>query len=231
MRLTPRDRRLLLKLAAARWLSTKQVAALLFSNVTPEMARRRLRLLNEDRYVFSWQHNSMAEALHALDAKGKDFLKEKGWGFPVKLERVPPKNLEHFIGINDIRVAVERSAQSDEHHIGFFYACWELQQRGWAHALIPDAACHVERRGASMTVLLEYDRGQETAEYVSRTKLVPYMHGLDGLSFSMVVFIAESEDRLEQLCERARRIDDNGKFVFVLRATVMQPSWSIAQWF
>ena len=82
-----------------------------------------------------------------------------------------------------------------------------------------------------MTVLFEYDRGQETAEYVSRTKLVPYVHGLDGLSFSMVVFIAESEERLEQLRERARRIDDNGKFVFVLREAVMRPSWSIAQWF
>src|SRR5437667_2119348 len=162
MRLTVRDRKLLAKLAAARWLSTRQVWALLFSNVTPEMARRRLRLMNENRYVFSWQHNSMAEALHALDAKGKDFLKEQGWGFPVKLERVPPKNLEHFMGINDIRVAVERSVQSDGIHIGFFYACWELQLRGWSHALIPDAACHIERRESSLTVLFEYDRGRET---------------------------------------------------------------------
>src|SRR3989442_10837267 len=136
MRLTPRDRKLLWKLAAARWLSTKQVTALLFSNVTPEMARRRLRLMNESKYVFSWQHNSMDEALHTLDAEGRNLLRERGWGFPVKLERVPPKNLEHFIGINDIRVAVERSAQTDGITIGFFYACWELQQRGWAHALI-----------------------------------------------------------------------------------------------
>src|SRR5439155_4074576 len=128
MRLTARDRKLLLKLAAARWLSTKQVAALLFSNVTPEMARRRLRLMNENRYVFSWQHNSMTEALHSLNIKGKDFLKEKGWGLPIKLERVPPKNLEHFMGINDIRIAVERSAQSEGIRMGFFYACWELQQ-------------------------------------------------------------------------------------------------------
>src|SRR2546422_5130859 len=132
MRLTVRERKLLAKRAAARWLSTRQVWAILFSNVTLEMARRRLRLLGESRYVFSWQHNSMAEALHALDAKGKGFLKEKGWALPIKLERVPPKNLEHFMGINDIRVAVERSIQSDELHIGFFYASWELQQRGWA---------------------------------------------------------------------------------------------------
>src|SRR2546427_10842145 len=124
MRLTPRDRKLLLKLAAARWLSTRQVASLLFSNVTLEMARRRLRLLGESRYVFSWQHNSMAEALHSLDAKGKNFLKEKGWRFPMKLERVPPKNLDHFVGINDIRVAGERSAQSDGAAIGFFDAVW-----------------------------------------------------------------------------------------------------------
>src|SRR5439155_15140840 len=160
MRLSVRDRKLLAKLAAARWLSTRQVAALLFSNVSLEMARRRLRLLVESRYVFSWQHNSMAEALHSLDVKGREFLKEKGWEFAIKLERVPPKNLEHFLGINDIRVAVERSARSsDGLTIGFFYACWVLQQRGWAYALIPDAACHIEHQGSSVTVLFEYDRG------------------------------------------------------------------------
>ena len=230
MRLTMRDRKLLAKLAAARWLSTRQVRALLFSNVTLGMARRRLRLLGEARYVFSWQHNSMAEALHTLDAKGKEFLKERGWGFPVKLERAPPKNLEHFMGINDIRVAVERSAESDGITIGFFYACWELQQRGWAYGVIPDAACHVERGASSLTLLVEYDRGQESPEYVSRTKFARYAQGLDGFPFAMVVIVSDSEERLEQLRERARRIQDAEKFVFVLREAVLEPSWSVSQW-
>src|SRR2546427_1789718 len=230
MRLTVRDRKLLLKLAAARWLSTRQVAALLFSNVTLEMARRRLRLLVEGQYIFSWQHNSMAEALHSLDAKGREFLKEKGWEYAVKLERVPPKNLEHFLGINDIRVAVERSARSDGLTIGFFYACWELQQRGWAYAVIPDAACHLERQGSSATVLFEYDRGQESPEYVARTKFVPYARGLDGFPVSLIAVVSETPERSEQLRAKVCRDGDAEKFIFMERETLMRKSWSIAQW-
>src|SRR5439155_5120408 len=213
MRLSVRDRKLLAKLAAARWLSTRQVAALLFSNVSLEMARRRLRLLCENRYVFSYQHNQMAEALHRLDAKGREFLKERGWEYAVKLERMPPKNLEHFLGINDIRVAVERSARSDGMTIGFFYACWELQQRGWAYALIPDAACHIERQGSSATVLFEYDRGQESPEYVARTKFVPYARGLDGFPVSLVATVSETPERSEQLRANVCRDGDAEKFV------------------
>ena len=230
MRLTVRDRKLLLKLAAARWLSTRQVAALLFSNVTLEMARRRLRLLVEGQYVFSWQHNSMAEALHSLDAKGKEFLKEKGWEYAVKLERVPPKNLEHFIGINDIRVAVERSARSDGLTIGFFYACWELQQRGWAYTVIPDVACHIERGGSSATLLFEYDRGQESPEYVARTKFLPYARGLDGFPVSLIAVVSKTPERSEQLRAKVCRNGDTEKFVFMERETLMRESWSIAQW-
>ena len=229
MRVTVRDRKLLAKLAAARWLSTRQVAALLFSNVSLEMARRRLRLLCENRYAFSWQHNSMAEALHSLDVKGREFLKERGWEYAVKLERVPPKNLEHFLGINDIRVAVERCASSNGISIGFFYACWELQQRGWASAVIPDAACHLERAGASATLLFEYDRGQESAGYVQRTKFRPYARGLDGFPFSLVIVVADSDARVEELRECALE-EDSGKFVFLRRDTFFSPSWSLEPW-
>src|SRR2546426_722382 len=230
MRLTMRDRKLLAKLAAARWLSTRQVRALLFSNVTLGMARRRLRLLGDGRYVFSWQHNSMAEALHSLDAKGREFLKEKGWKYAIKLERVPPKNLDHFMGINDIRVAVERSARSDGMTIGFFYTCWELQQRGWAYSVIPDAACHIERGGSSITVLFEYDRGQESPEYVARTKFLRYARGLDGFPVSFIAVVSETPERSEQLRAKVFRDGDAEKFVFMERETLMRASWSVAQW-
>ena len=54
----------------ARWLTTTQVAALCFAGLTPEMARRRIRLLREARYIRSVQSNGMAEALHTLGPRG-----------------------------------------------------------------------------------------------------------------------------------------------------------------
>src|SRR5688572_18936292 len=122
MRLMPRDRELLTRLAGARWLTTRQIAALCFPGVNLEMARRRLRLLRDDGYVFTSQTNQMAEALHSLDVKGKGLVLGSGWKRRLRLERVPPKNLEHFVGINDIRAAVARAARKEEMEVSFFYA-------------------------------------------------------------------------------------------------------------
>lgn len=226
MRLTERDRKLLAKLAAARWLTTRQVAWLCFAIGTLEPARRRLRLLGEAGYVHSIQSNRMAEALHGLGTKGRALLKESGWSRALRLERTAPVNLEHFLGINDIRVAVERCAEQDSLELGFFYASWELQQHGWAYALIPDAACHVERQGASATVLFEYDRGRETLRYLLKTKFAPYSAGLDGFPFSRVLVVVETPERLEQLREYAAVRLDMQKFSFLLHGTLLD-GWSL----
>src|SRR5438552_3375371 len=107
MRITARDQKLLAKLAAARWLTTRQIAALCFPGVNIEMARRRLRLLRAARYVFSCRTNRMAETLHTLGPEGKEMLIERGWKRTISLARRPPANLQHHLGINEIRIAVE----------------------------------------------------------------------------------------------------------------------------
>ncbi len=188
-----------MKLGAARWLTTKQIAELCFPDVSLEMARRRLRLLGEGSYVFSRQTNQMAEALHSLGPKGKELLPERGWKRPIRLERVPPKNLDHFLGINAIRVAVEKSTEREGIELGFFFASWELQQQGWALRLIPDAACQIGQPGKSATIVFEYDRGEESAAYVVRTKFKPYAEGLQGFPFSSVLVVVDTAGRLEQL--------------------------------
>jgi hypothetical protein len=92
----------------------------------------------------------MAEALHSLGAGG-ELLLASGWAEEIRLERKPPKNLEHFLGINDIRVAVERSARARSLAIEFFFAYWELLQQGWVYRIIPDAACQFVCRGETRT--------------------------------------------------------------------------------
>jgi hypothetical protein len=219
-------------LAVSRWLSTAQVHACSFPGVTIRVLHRRLRLLRTEGYIHSVRAHPMAEALHALGPKGRSELLERGWQRPMTTERSAPRNLEHFLGINDIRIAVERSAGKDPLvAIRFFYACWELQQRGWAYAVIPDAALRVERAGRSATVLFEYDRNQESAEYVFRTKFQRYDQGLDGFPFSQVVTVVDSVNRLEQLREyTARRLPGSDKFVFLTRQAILE-TWSASALF
>jgi hypothetical protein len=230
VRLTERDLELLVRLASARWLSTRQVGTLCFPGVTERVFQRRLRLLRASRYVHSYQTNPMAEALHTLGEKGKELLLERGWKREIRLERMPPKQSEHVLGINDIRVAVERSARRDGIALGFFFASWELQQQGWSYGVIPDAACHVERAGQSLTALFEYDRGFEPPGYILRTKLRPYGEGLDGFPFSWVVVVVETDSRLEQLRAYTALHINPEKFSFLLRETLLD-SLNLAQLF
>lgn len=228
MRVTERDQKLLAQLAAARWLTTQQVKALCFPGVAMEMARRRLRLLASAGFVHSWRVNRMAEALHSLGASGRRLLIARGWAEEIRLERKPPKNLEHFLGINDIRVAVEQGARSEGVELGFFFAYWELLQQGWTFSVIPDAACQFACRGRERTLLFEYDRGEEAPGYIIRTKFRPYGQGLDGFPFSQVLVVVETERRLVQLrryTEQHLPLDAD-KFFFITREVLLR-SWSL----
>lgn len=229
VRVTKRDRRLLEELAAARWLSTRQVKALCFPAVTVEMARRRLRLLARGGLVHSWRSNRMAEALHSLGGGGRRLLLAAGWTEEIRLERKPPKNLEHFLGINDIRVAVERSAREQGIELGFFFAYWELLGQGWSHRLIPDAVCQFVRAGRELTVLFEYDRGEEAPGYIVRTKFRPYAEGLDGFPFARVVMVVESERRRAQLRKYTAQqlpLEAERLFAFTTREILLS-SWNL----
>lgn len=230
MELTARDRGVLRTLAAARWLTTAQVAALRFPAVGIEMARRRLRLLRQARYVVSVQRSRMELALHTLGNRGKRLLVGDGWKRAITLERFPPGNLEHFLGINDIRVAVERSARRDRAALGFFFASWELQRRGWEYSVVPDAVCNVAQRGRSTTALFEYDRATEPLGYVIRSKFVRYARGLDGFPFSRVITVVDSPERLEHLREYTARHVRDGRFSFLLRHALLN-SWSVDELF
>jgi len=199
MRIMRRDREVMKRLAAARWLTTSQIAALCFPSLSMEMPRRRLRLLRKNRYVISRQNNLMAAAWHSLGPLGREVVLAHGWNRPIQLQRSLPRNLEHFMGINEIRVFVEIKAKQGEFEVGFFYASWELQQLGWTARIIPDAACHLAHAGMEQTIFFEYDRGGESPGYIMRTKLDCYEGGLPGFGFSRVVIIVETKGRLAQL--------------------------------
>jgi hypothetical protein len=227
MKVTERDRRVVTKLASARWLTTTQVAALCFAGLTPEMARRRIRLLRKAHYIRSVQSNGMAEALHTLGPRGRELLsEERAQG--LRLERALPRNLSHLTGINQIRIAVERSTRADYITLGFFFASWELQAHGWKLPLIPDAACRVESGATSATVLFEYDRGEERPSYLLQTKFARYLESLAGFPFSRVVIVAETAKLRDRLQAYLGRHLPAPLFSFVAKEALMG-SWSISE--
>jgi hypothetical protein len=230
MDLTPRDRRLVASLAAARWLTTTQVAALVFPAISTKVVQRRLRLLRGGCWIESVRANRMADALHTLGRRGREFLMARGWQRPIRLERTPPLRLEHFLGVNDIRVAVERSSQRDRVTLEFFFACWELTEHGWPWRLIPDAACQASLAGESRTALFEYDRGTERPGYLVSHKFRRYAAGFEGLPFSVLVVVVDSDERLFRLRERSGRCIEEAKLSFALRENLLA-SFSLRDWF
>jgi hypothetical protein len=222
MRVTDRDRRMILKVAAARWLTTTQIAELCFSGLSLEMTRRRIRLLRDMRYLRSVRSSAMAEAIHALGPRGPELLGRES-AQRIRPERVLPRNLAHLMGINDIRIAVERAEAAHGITLAFFFAAWELQAHGWKLPLIPDAACRIERGRTSVTALFEYDRGEERPSYLLRTKFARYSAGLPGFPFSRVIVVAETaelRDRLQAYCGKHL---PSPLFSFVGKKTIMQP--------
>src|SRR6266851_1255123 len=131
MRLLARDKAILRKLDACKWLTTSQVQRLFFPGISLDFVRKRLRKLGLGDHLKSFQPDRMSEALHGLGT--------------------PPKQVQHLIGINELRLAAEKEACE------FFYAYWELGQFNWSYPVIPDAVC---KKGNLF--LIEYDTGSES---------------------------------------------------------------------
>jgi Replication-relaxation len=197
VRLSERDLRVVAKCAVSKWLATGQLARLYFPNVTPDAVRKSLRRLVEAGYLVVHREHQMAEALHGLGPKGKALLDAKG--VPAEVTRKPPRQIEHLVGINDLRVAVEvKPAQ-----VAYFFACWELQALGWVHPVIPDAVVGLklpDRR----TFLMEYDRATETLPTLIG-KLRGYEQGLSGIPFRALLLVTDTAARLETLARHVRK--------------------------
>jgi hypothetical protein len=207
MRLMVRDMEILRMLRSARWLTTSQVHRRYFAKATLSAARRRLRLLAAAGYAKKHQENPMREALFTLGRESKRLL-ESDAAREMMLERRPPKQLEHLIGINDLRIAAELAPG-----LSYFLAAWELPAAGWKHGIIPDAVFRV----ANWTFALEYDRGLENLKYFIGSKIAAYRRGLPGLPLAGVLIAVDSESRRRTL---ARAIGEDPRIAIALLAAI-----------
>jgi hypothetical protein len=190
-KLTPRCVDLLRLLRGARWLTTSQVRTRFFPHASADAVRKRLRKLTAAGFLRMVQRDRLSDALFTLDRKGKQALENSG-GPEVVLERQPPQQLEHFVSINDIRIAAELAGD-----LSYFFACHELPGLGWADAIIPDAVFTMRGK----TVAVEFDRGLEGVRFFVRTKVPMYRSGIGGLPISAVIIVTESDARLRSLAQ------------------------------
>src|SRR5438093_9039611 len=179
VRLTERDRRMLVKCAVCRWLTTDQVKRLYFPGATLHAVQNRLRKLSEAGYLRSHQEHATAEAIHTVGPRGKPLVEEKG--IEVAVGGEVPRQVDHMLGVNEIRIAVETSGMK----VVYFFAYWQLSNIGWAHPVIPDAVFGV-RTPELRAFLVEFDRSTETLEKLIQ-KLRWYDRGLSELPFEAVV--------------------------------------------
>jgi hypothetical protein len=193
MRLTPRCLEILNLLSAARWLTTTQLHRRFFSQATLHAARRRIRVLEQNNYTFRYRQNQMAESLITLGIEGKRII-EKHREANITLQRRPPRQLEHLIGINTCRVAAELVPE-----LKYFFAFWELLGLQWKHRLVPDALFALSDR----TFALEFDRGQENLRIFLK-KIDVYRRGLPGVPINAVLVVVDSQTRLRSLIKNIR---------------------------
>lgn len=209
MRLTPRCLDILKLLKAARWLTTSQLHRRFFGPSTVDAARKRLRKLAEADYLVQVQPNRMEESLFRLGSEGKRHL-ERMSDERIVLDRQPPKQLEHFLGMNDLRIAAELDLP-----LSYFFAYWELASIGWRQPVIPDAVFQADSR----TFAVEFDRGHENLKFFLRTKLNYYFRGFDGFPVERLLIVTDRQVRLESL---AKLIGANRAKVLLTRRDLIQ---------
>jgi len=104
VKLTERDRKLIFKCALCRWLTTTQLKRLYFPTATLNAVQKRLRKLADAGYLRAHREHPTAEVVHALGPKGKPLVEEVGSHATIAGE--VPKQIEHLLGVNEVRVAV-----------------------------------------------------------------------------------------------------------------------------
>ena len=191
MRTTPRCWDILRLLAIARWLMTNQIHRRFFAPATMDAGRKRLSKLADAGLIRKVQPNRMEHALFTLGPRGKALVERDGTN-EIKLERQIPKQLDHLLGVNDVRIAAELSLP-----IAFFFAYWELPGISWKQPIIPDAIFGTGGR----TVALEFDRGMENVSFFINTKLKWYSRGLDGVAIHRLLIVTDRRQRMESLAK------------------------------
>jgi hypothetical protein len=168
VKLTFRDRELLEVVAAAGFLTTRQVHRQFFRASSLNACQKRLRKLATSGHLAALRLSRTEQQLWRLGRAGIRTLTDVGRTGLVVPKRAPA-NLSHTAAINDLRLWVrEQSAEAQ------FFAEWELQRHGWHH-VIPDAMVVCKSPSQrSVALAIEVDLATENPGAFARMKLHNY---------------------------------------------------------
>jgi len=196
IRLTDRDVQMLVKCGICRWLTTDQLKRMYFGDASPNAVQKRLRKLADAGYLRSHREHPTAEYIHAVGPKGKPLVEERG--VEVAVTSDVPSQIEHLLGVNELRLAVEQGPVA----VAYCFAYWQLADLGWTYPVIPDLAFAV-RAARRQAFVAEYDRGTETMDKLLE-KLQRYGRGLNGFPLAAVLLVTEGNRRFDPLIRAMR---------------------------
>jgi len=172
LRLTPRDIEVLEATGRMRYVTTPQLARLLFGG-SQWAARKRLRRLFDAGCLRCWSPRLEAPNVYALTLRGARLLGHpdphgEPWPAPRGLDR----RLEHLLAVNSLRVALATTLESESAVIEWWQSDVELL-RLFRECVVPDALFRIGWPDTSNVYALEVDRTPPAPQAFAR-KLLRY---------------------------------------------------------
>jgi len=177
IRLTARDEAMLRALVRFGAVRTPDLVGLLFSNVRPDTAARRLRKAFDAGLVDVRASDRARPNVYCLGPVGRAWAHDHG----LVCARVPRGDLEHHLGIVNVwcHLAAASHAQSGVRLLRFV-PDWELRRQTTLAAapVIPDAMVELLAEDHHIRFAFEFDRGGERSR-AWRRKLDGYRRWLN----------------------------------------------------
>jgi hypothetical protein len=192
--ITGRDLQLLQTLKAAGWLTTRQIQNHFFPGKSANAVCKRLRKLVAGKYLGIVRRSSTECAFYRLASQGKLALSEYLNLEPeeITITTQLPRKLNHFMGINDLRLAFGQLNGERGVKLVSFISERELSlyrhdpaensnvlpRLLQSYRIIPDALARIRitnQEGArDIDVAIEFDAGTEHTGFFGKTKVVQY---------------------------------------------------------
>jgi hypothetical protein len=189
MRIQKRDGFILEALAKMRFLATTQIATLAFGT-SRWAAQKRMRKLLDSALVRVWIRSLNEENVYSLDREGAKLL-----GGRVTVPRGLDGNLDHLLGINQVRIACALALSSIGAELIRWKSDWDLRNE-LRSRVIPDALVDVRWiDGSFQTFALEVDhRSRSTRGFLK--KLLGYT--ASGILNHVILFAGHDSQWVER---------------------------------
>jgi len=197
-KLTNRDMQILWSCGVSQVLTTSQIQRWHFGSTCLRNVQKRLQKLVEAGFLNVIETRVCTDNLVLLGKVGHAELQKTGW--KAELRQEAPKDLQHHLGVVDIRIALDRSLPAlPGMQLRYCYAYWELGQFAWSYPVIPDMIFSL-RNAFTLQAAVEFDRKTEMLSVFAK-KLLQYRLLLERHPLSTVLVVAEKEEDAERLVE------------------------------